>query len=418
MPTVIGSGYSVAAPPPPTSAVFPILDPPDGGAWAIVQQPRVVSYNGYSYSGFVGSTGVVSVVATNESTQVNATPAALHTLAEDDHDNPALWVRASDHKLMACYCAHDGSSLYLRISTTSLTTDPTLADGFDAEVNLDSQLGGIGYTYPAFLQLTGETSSPLYLFWRYRSGTQDWMARSKSTDGGVTWSTRQLIVKAVSNNTSKCYWSIATNGTDRYDVFVVDYSDASTTTAQMYHFYYTGGSYYKSDGTLITSDPIADASAMLRSAMTLVLANTSGGVQFPLGASWDGSAPAALAWQYVGSSDRRVVSVRWRSGAWQANTVLPSQGTYHFAANGCGPYDDPDLAVAPRKIGAHWEMFRYTSADDGVTWTEEQLTSGSTSDNLRPAAVWNATADLQAVWVYGTFTNDTSYSLGLTGTTA
>jgi hypothetical protein len=419
MPSVIGSGYAVVAPTLPPG-VITLLYPPAGGSWAWIQQPRTLSYNGWTYVGFVHSSGAVKVVAINESTGAAGTPITVHTYSVDNHNNPALWVRPSDHKLLVVYSGHNASQIYRRFSTTSLDTDPDLGDGFAAETGLYTQLGSWAtFTYPILLQLTDETSDPIYLFWRERHGT-DRLRYSKSTDGGVTWGTSIGLAVADTAGTSMTYWGIATNGTDRYDVFWCDFSDGAD--SQMHHFYYTAGNYRKSDGTLIISDADLVASAGVdaldKGDMTLVVSNAAGAVDRVMGPAWDG-APAALALQRNGSTDNRIVSARWRSGAWQVDTVVDSvggsiAGNLYQSGASFAP-TDPDIAVVAQQVSGRWEMFRHTSGDDGVTWTPEALTSGSAADNFNPAMVWDGSVDLQAVWCYGTFTDNTLFSLGLRG---
>lgn len=423
MPSAIGTGYSVVAPGLP-AGVATLLDAPAGGFMTSIQQERSVSYNGWTYIGFVNSSGAIQVVAVNESTGAVGTPITLKTIAVDSHNSPALWVRASDHKLLTVYSGHNSSDIYRRLSTTSLDTDPDLGDGFAAETALHSQLGSFAaYTYPILLQLMDEASDPIYLFWRERV-TTDRLAFSKSTDGGATWSARQLIAKADTPGTSQTYWGIASNGTDRFDVFFCDYSDGSD--SQMHHFFYEAGDYNQSDGTLIISAADIAASsgalAMTKGDMTLVLDNSAGAVDRVRGACWDGTAPAALAWQRNGASDNRVVSVRWRTGAWQTDTVINSVGGTLagnlYVTSAALHQSDPDTVLVPRLISGKWEMYRYTSADDGATWTPEALTSGSASHNFNPAFVFDGSADIQGVWCYGSFTDEDTFSLGLRSTEA
>lgn len=421
MPSVIGSGYSVAAPAVP-AGILNLLDAPDGGWSTHIQEQRAVSYNGFTYHGFVDSTGRIRVSAINESTGAVVSTTTLHTFSPvDSHDSPAILIRDSDKKMMVVYCQHNAGPMYQRISTTSLTTDPDLGDGFAAEVEIGALTGGFDHrTYPHLLQLLSETSDPIYLFWRERNNT-DRLAFSKTTDGGTTWTTRQLIAKGDTLGQSTTYWNIGTNGTDRFDVFFCDYSDGAD--SQMHHFYYFDGDYNQTDGTLIISQAdiaaSAGADAMTKDQMTLVLDNSAGAVDRAVGASWDG-APAGLAWQRNGASDNRVVSVRWRTGAWQTDTVINSVGGILsgnlYATAAAMHQTDPDIVLVPRLISGKWEMYRYTSADDGATWTPEALTSGSAAHNINPAVVWNASADIQAVWAYGSFTDSATFSLGLRGT--
>lgn len=423
MPSAIATGYSVGAPAPPSGDVFTIFDPNNGGANSS-NSPRAVSYNGWTYIGFIHSSGAIRVTPIEESTLTVGSSITLHTYSPDVHDAPALLVRSSDHKLVVIYSGHNASEIYQRISTTSLDTDPDLSDGFAAEAGLHSQLGSWAtYTYPSLVQLTDETNDPIYLFWRERH-TTDRLRYSSSTDGGATWAPSVSLAGATTAGTSKTYWYIGSNGTDRFDVFFCDYSDGSD--GEMRHFYYTGGNFKTSDGTTIISAADLEASAgadsLRKSDMTLVLDNSDGPIERCAGAAWDGTAPMGLAWQRHDSTNR-VVSCRWRSGAWQCDTVVEDVGgflggVFMYDSRACCPFDDTDTVYVPKLDGAAWEMFRYTTANDGSTWTPEQLTTGSAFDNFFPTPPWNASTEIACVWEYGTLTSTTSWSLGNRGSAA
>ena len=387
------------------SPVPVILSEPNAGVWAAIQRFRAVEHGDYWYIGHINSdTGDVQVTIWNHVTSTFIATRTLNTaFGVDSHNNPALLVEANTHKLWAAYCDHDGAELYLRISTTSLDTDPTLADGFGSETGLHSQLGGFtDHTYPIFVQLTSETNDPVYLFWREVGSGLQRLAMSKSTDGAM-WSSRVLVyVEDAAESATDPYWNIGSNNTDRFDVFVAE-------NDELRHFYYDGA-YRTSDGTDTTITP--DANGGLQAPdCTLVLDDTNGVVDRAFGVGWDGN-PAALAWQKNGASSRRVVSARWRTGAWQTNTVVDDVGGFLSGVefqSGCDmDPTNPDLVYAPRKIAGTFEMIRHTTADDGVTWIEEQITANSSVDQFNPCIVGSG-----AVWTFGTWVAEGDFSAGL-----
>jgi hypothetical protein len=295
-------------------------------------------------------------------------------------------------------------------------TNPEDASAFDAKVNLASQLGSNYVTYPVPFQLLSETSDPIHLFWRDipegASGTET-LAFSKSTDGGATWAPQTVLFTPGSGIRS--YRQIASNGLDRIDFAVTDHHPADGATS-LYHFYYTGGSYYKSDGTLITSSPpltVAD--------LTLV---------------YDGSTERCWVWDiaynvsgnpviafptFPSTSAHRYRRARWTGSAWDIKTIIDNAGG---GINGGGePYysggmaldpDNPDVVWASVGVGGgRWDIYRCGTSDGGATWTTEALTSSG--KNVRPTAVQNHAPNLQVVWMVGTYSSYTSYNVGTWG---
>jgi hypothetical protein len=78
----------------------------------------------------------------------------------------------------------------------------------------------------------------------------------------------------------------------------------------------------------------------------------------------------------------------------------------------------PDRMFGIRQISGQAEVFMYETADNGATWVETQLTTGSTGFQAAPIPVRNAGSKLLAVYEYGTWTHYTSYSLGTKGLVA
>lgn len=416
---VAGLNYGTATAPVAPGDSFDMLSAPDAGAWSGVQRPRAVALGDYTYVGHMNSAGDILVTIWNHSTDSFVATRTLNTaFATDSHQNPSILIEANTHKLWAAYSKHNGSTIYLRRSTTSLDTDPDLGDGFVAEQTLASQLGGFAdYTYPILAQLTSEASDPVYLIYREHH-TNGRMKYSTSTNG-TTWTAGKQIYSAIGGSFDP-YWKIISNDADRIDFFV---TDGGSATVNLYHFYYDG-SWRMSDGTVLTGKVVTGAGgddSIAYTDATLVLDNTDGIIDRARGACWDGTAPAALAWQKNGSTTRRVVSVRWRSGAWQIDTVVDDVGGFLSGdqyISGCDMHpSDPDIVAASVYNGSTWQMNRYTSADDGVTWTPEAITTGA-GDNFSPVFVEDNDAALQFVFLYGTYTSSTTFSVGMRGSPA
>jgi hypothetical protein len=412
---VAGLNYSTAVTPTPPTGTVNILAAPNAGIWSGLQRMHAVALGDYTYIGHINPAGTLLVTVWNHATDTFIATRTVKTgFSVDGHNNPALLIEANTHKLWVAYAQHNGSNIYRKISTTSLDTDPDLGDGFGSELGLASQLGGwADYTYPAMVQLISEASDPVYLLYRTHHSNGRLML-SKTTDG-TTWDAAKQVYSAIGGNFDP-YWKIGSNNADRIDFFV---SDGPSSTTNLYHFYYDG-SWRTSDGTAMTGKVVTGlggSDSIAYSDATLVLDDTDGVIDRVRGVAWDGTAPAALAWQKNGTTSRRIVSVRWRSGAWQVDTVVDDVGGFlgDTFQSGCDMKpDDPDVVYASVKVGSSWQMFRYTTADDGPTWTDEQLSDGA-GDNFSPVMVDNNAVGLEGLWLFGSYTNSSTWSVGLRG---
>jgi hypothetical protein len=380
----------------------------DGG-WSWFGDPRAVHHNGRTYIGTIASDGDVLVGSYNHSTDTMSAMTTLRaTMEVDDHDNPSLLVRDSDKKIIAWYCRHGGGSntqMYQRISTNAEDIS-----SFAAEVDIDSQVGGTLYTYPCPIQLLAETSDPVYLFFRnVPSGTTENFCFSKSTDGGATWSAMTTLFSPGTNIRS--YRKVGSDGQGRID-FAVNDAHPADGACSLYHFYYSGGNYYRTDGTQITASlPLA------KTDLTLVYDGTTE-------RSWvwdvvtDGANPVITFATFPTTSAHRYRYARWNGSAWVLTTVVDDagpgfspagSGEEYYSAGIVADPTDPSVVYVSVKEGPGWNIHRYTTADNGGSFTSEALTVNSGSKNVRPFVPINRNAELPVLWSTGTYDSYTSW---------
>jgi len=402
-----GGSFPTPAPTVRTLTVAP------NGAWNHANDPHAIYLAGYVYAGYVdGTNGNVELAAYHIATDTTTTLILKAALDANTHVAPALLIRDSDHKLLVVYSQHSGANIWRRISTNSLDSDPTISGGFDAETNLDSSLGGTQYTYPTLLQLLGEANDPIWLFYRDRQsgGTSGTLCYSKSTDGGSTWTAQTDLFE---NGTKSPYWKVISDGNTRIDICTTDgRNPPDVTTTKMYHFYYDG-TWRKSDGTALGSPQFAPAS------LTEVY-NGADGTGWPMDIVGNSGNPIVAYAVVTGASDNDWRYAKWTGATWDKHTIAASNGVIEgsFAASVCLDHADPSYAYAPVKVGSHWEIKRFLTSDGGVTFTNVNITSGSSVDNLQPVSVRDHSPDVVVLWQYGTYTDYTNTNLGIKGASA
>ncbi len=394
---------------PPYFPVTALTTAPSGG-WVQVITPRAIQYAGTTYFAYVrGDNGNEEIRSYSGS--VSAATVLHAALEVDTHDAPAILIRDSDKRILTFYTKHAAEAkIYQRVSTNAQDIS-----SFAAETTIAH---GTHQTYCSPVQLTSEASSPIYLYTRdtQSSDTVVVMARTISTDDGVTWGAQAEIVRVVS--TTGPYWIVSTNGTDRVDFAVSDGNGVSDDPVNTYHMYWQSGNYHQSDGTVISaSQPFAPSD------MTLVYSSATAGPGWPTGIARDGSGNIAILVEVAthrtgGLADQTQMRYAWWNGtSWTSHAIVTSVDTglafvSHSALDGVSP----DTVYAATAVSGVYEMSKYVTPDQGATWATTSLTTGSAgTGNVYPLVVTNRAADLRAMWLYGTYTTYLSNSLGIKG---
>jgi len=388
-----GGGSSFVLPP----VAFQFTSPPNGG-WPALSGAFYAG--GLTHFGWIDGSGNIEAATYDHATQTVGSIATIRaSLGTDHHNSPDLLRRSSDGRIVAVYCAHDGPTIFRKIST-----NPDDISAWGSEASLDASLGGSQYTYPRLFELSSE--SKLYLTYRDVSGGAGRLCFSTSSDDGDTWAA-QTVLFSVAGKAS--YTRAISNGVDRLDFVATDGSGGTTSA---YHWYYEGGSYYKSDGTLISASPPFGTADV-----TKIYDGASAGVRYAAALITNGGLPVAgLVTQPGGSPPNDYRYLRWTGSAWDDHLIVGSghdPGSPMF--EGGFALATADLAYISRYVSAQWQVFRYTTSDDGATWSAMQLTS-TTDPSFYPIPIRDYGSGLRALWLSGpTFTSQTNFSLAIYG---
>jgi len=253
-----------------------------------------------------------------------------------------------------------------------------------------------------------EVNDPIYLF--YRDGSispgQQW-AYSKSTDGGSTWAARTLFY----GHDTYPYLRFASDGQGRIDIAVSNHPayDAAT---KMGHFYYSGGNFYQTDGTLISASlplDLTDVTEVYNSAPDQCwiwdIARDSGGNL------------AMVFMNFPSSSDHEYYYARWNGSSWVVNQILDTgtnglltSGEVFYAGGIVLDPDDVDTVYLSRPINGVFEIWKYVTSNGGVTWTGTAITENSSQNNARPVVIrGNGAGSRKILWWEGAYPSYTTY---------
>jgi hypothetical protein len=240
-----------------------------------------------------------------------------------------------DGRLMVFWSAHSGSTMFYRISTNP---EDIASWGPVHNVGVNSA-GPLGYTYPNPIQLSAEDNR-IYLFWR----GGDFNPTMSTSMDGLPWSSSKSVIDSPGQ---RPYVKIASDNIGKIGLTFTNGHPGETVTS-IYYATYRNGSWYKADGTLITST----ASLPFTPAMADVV--------------WDANVEHAKAWVHDVAYDamgRPIIVFAY----------FPTDTDHHYRY--------------ARWDGPRWQNFEITSAGGSID-----------TDHSQPFEPWNAAARCCRRW--------------------
>lgn len=388
---VARGGGAYAPPPPPSAGVFELVGSGQNAGWVEIPYPQVVTIGTRTFFGWIdGSNGNVRAAFYDHATDSTSTPVTLHAAlggegTADNHDNPSF-IELDDGRVLAAYCRHAGSAILMRVY------DPE-TDTWATETSLDR---GNQHDYPSFFRV----GSDIWLLFRNTtSGQNANLCYVISSDEGATWSGSAVSVyNGQSGHTP--YWRLW------LDAGLIHVVITENTLTNLGHFYIdtSDGSLHESDGTTIV-----DATPLLYASITPVVTATT--VQC-WGVTTDGGNPVFI-YMLHGSSDNAIRRGVWSGSAWSTEEIVSTtngQLGINQTGSGCAidPLD-PDRVWYSKKVSGTFELFQAVKSG---SWTETQLTSGSSRDQVWAAANPTSDGTVDVMWLDIDYTNDTTFGPG------
>jgi rhamnogalacturonyl hydrolase YesR len=392
----------------------------DDGGWCWFSDPRAISRDGKTFTGWVTSDGSIEAAELDERTGQISSFTLHRKFERDDHDAPSF-LFLPDGRLMAFYSKHIGNpNPQLR---ARVTTQPGSIAAWEPEVTLplvDNSGGDAGITYNNPFMLSDEPNA-IYLFWR---GLSFKPTMSTSLDGGRTWSAaRPVFSRAGLPEGNRPYAKYASNGKDRIHFLFTDGHPRNEPSNNVYYMCYRAGAFYKADGTRICGVnelPIRPEQA------DLVYDATKTGARAWI---WDIAAdaqdrPVIVYTRLPEETDHRYHYTRWDGRQWVDTELCAGGGWFpqtppgtlerepHYSSGLTLDPADPSIVYLTRPVKGVRELEKWTTRDGGWTWKSEAVTSGSEHDNVRPYVIMNHSPDGPTVlWenVSGHYTHYTDY---------
>ena len=358
------------------------------GAWCWFQDERVLVDGRQLYVTSISSKGEVQVNTWSLATGAVRAFTLVDHFQVDDHNVPALLLRADGH-VMAFWTTHSGQAsapkMFVRV-----TTKPHDTTAWDPIQTLDFG-SPHGFSYANPFQLPAEAGR-IYFFWRSFNYNPTW---SSSDDNGRTW--RKAANHIFYKNGERPYVKYASNGRDTIHFAYTDgHPNRPGFQNSLYHAYLRGGVLYRSDGTAVRR--LEDGPIQVAEGTRVYDGRNS-----PTGEAWvwdlhlDPKGQPVIAYtSHVSPSDIRYRDARWNGSAWEDGEIARAgrrlYPTQEYYAGGITL--DPDsldtvylsASVHPvtgvENASGHYELWKGRRA--GGKWAFQNLTPGAKVDNLRP----------------------------------
>ena len=399
------------------------------GAWTWFNDERVIIDNQILYIGSIDSQGrsrvdIFSLV--NPSENLSEQEYILSSWkSKDDHNNPAL-LKLANGKILAAYAKHHLEPvLYWRLADID-TSESNLVWGLEKEIRVKART-----TYSNLFQLS-EENNRIYNFIRAIGFNPNFLY---SDDMADTWQGPFVLIQSGDDGT-RPYVKYAGNGSDRIDFLYTDGHPRDVSNNSVYHLYYKGGGFYKSDGTFIKTIEQVKENPLVPSDGTKIY---DGATETGRGWVWDleydvqGDPVAA----YINSADHAEgKDLRYRYARWDSSEKkwiegqIAFAGTHlyvpenHYAGGIAIDPEDTDtvyisadvnpLTGEPNTSG-HYQIFRGKISNDikECQWT--QLTFDEDVDNIRPVVPRKHGCKICLIWLQGQYKTYTDYKTSIVG---
>jgi hypothetical protein len=416
------------------------------GAWTWFNDPRALFHNGKLYFGYVRAADSKTTLSTFDLATGQASNLWTSGFTQfDDHNNPGLLAK-SDGTLLGIYSRHATDQYFSY--RTSANANPVSGADWNGELSIPNS--GASMTYANPFQLSAE-GGKLYNFCRNLSFNPTLYT---STDGGNSWSGPQHFIKTGTGST-RPYVKYASDYTNRIDFLYTDGHPREVVTNSLYHLFYQGGAFNKTDGTLVTNGlPILHDSAMRGSVVYQYNpADTSDfNEHIPLGRSWcwetayqSNGAPVCVfsvmrtnvTGPTQGTDDRiYYYYARWTGTTWQKRFIAQAgrplyavendyaggicldpqePNTLYISSNAQDPFNVSDITNVTLRASSRFELWRGVTADGGLSFSWTQITTNSALDNLRPYVPRRNGGERCVIWFRGTYASYTSFSAAIVG---
>jgi BNR repeat-containing family member len=361
------------------------------GAWSYFGDPRAISHDGDTFTGWISTTGNVWVARFTETGKLRKR-LIYRGLGRDDHNNPSLVLRPDGH-LVVFFSPHSGhflpkgqkSEMRYRMSIA-----PHSIDDWGPVHKVGTNVpGGLGYTYPNAIQQRGK----LWLFWRGGS----WNPTFSYTRNYREWvPARELVVFG---HGQRPYAKYAGDGRARIHGIFTNGHPSSFKNSLFYMRYENSGLFAAGGRRLgsLRSVPlnVTDLDPIYRY-------SDRGGRAWGHDIALEDGRPRVVYTRRVANHDTFYFAY-FNGTRWVSRKIVEAgAGRNSFRSGGASfDHEDPRFIYLSRTIG-HWnQVEEWFTPDHGRTWQTRQLTTATDGYAIRPVTPRGLRGRRRVLFVHG-----------------
>lgn len=363
------------------------------GSWSYFGDPRAISHDGHTFTGWISTTGNVWVARYTAGGTLTKR-LLFRGLGRDDHNNPSLVFRRDGH-IVVFFSPHSGHQLpppgIRSVMRYKVSLHRYSIEGFGRVRTVPTNVpGGLGFTYPNPIQLRDK----LWLFWR----GGNWNPTFSYTEDYLTWvPARELVYHG---GGERPYAKYVGDGERRIHGIFTEGHPRNFRNS-LYYVRYDAGNLYAVDGRRLGS--LRDVPLHTSRLDRVYRFSASGGRAWPhdIALTAEGR-PRIVYTRRV--NDRDTFYYAYHNGErWISRKIVGAGAGRNFFTSGGASLDheDPRFVYLSRTIGPWNQVERWFTPDNGRSWQTLQLTAHPDGFSMRPVTPRGLTSANRVLYVFG-----------------
>lgn len=349
------------------------------GAWSYFGDPRAISHDGHTFTGWISTAGNVWVARLTKGGRLSK-HLLFRGLGRDDHNNPSL-VFKPDGRLVVFFSPHSGHDLpppgIPSVMRYRISEHPFSIDGWGPVHTVPTNApGDLGYTYPNPLQQRDK----LWLFWRGGS----WFPTFSYTENGLDWVPARELVHSVPGQ--RPYAKYVGDG-DRNIHGILTDGHPMAFENSLYYFRYEANDLFAADGGHVAS--LASVPISIKKLDLVYKYSDSGGRAWghDIALQANGRPRIVYTRRLGGPTGSDTFWYAYHNGEkWVSRKIVAAgAGRNSFTSGGATfDHEDPRFVYLSRTIGRWNQVEQWFTPDEGRTWQTRQLTEDASHYSIRP----------------------------------